>query len=133
MNFRDLYESLTAREQRALRWSAAATAVALWLSTAWADPRFLLGIPLAALFLFAFTLIFGTPAAYPLFGGFIAGYLLYDYTHYYVHHFVPKSDLGKRLREQHMRHHFQDHRYGYGVSSPLWDVVFRTLPRRRRS
>ena len=33
-----------------------------------------------------------------------------------------RSKLGKRLREQHMRHHFQDHRYGYGVSSPLWDV-----------
>ena len=48
MNFRDLYESLTAREQRALRWSAAATAVALWLSTAWADPRFLVAIPLTA-------------------------------------------------------------------------------------
>ena len=31
-----------------------------------------------------------------------------------------------------MRHHFQDHRYGYGVSSPLWDVVFRTLPHKRR-
>ena len=45
---RDLYTNLTAREQRAIRWSAAATAVALWLSTAWADPRFLLGIPLAA-------------------------------------------------------------------------------------
>ena len=89
-------------------------------------------IPLAALFFFAFTLIFGTPAAYPLFGGFILGYLFYDYTHYYVHHFVPKSEFGKRLREQHMRHHFQDHRYGYGVSSPLWDVVFRTLPRKRR-
>ena len=52
--------------------------------------------------------------------------------HYYLHHFVPKSELGKRLREQHMRHHFQDHRYGYGVSSPLWDMVFRTLPRTRR-
>jgi hypothetical protein len=48
MIFRDLYESLTAREQRAIRWSAAATAVALWLSTAWADPRFLLAVPLAA-------------------------------------------------------------------------------------
>jgi|KBSMisStaDraftv2_1062788.scaffolds.fasta_scaffold05111_4 hypothetical protein len=48
MNFRDLYESLTAREQRALRWSAAATAVALWLATAWADPRFLLAIPVLA-------------------------------------------------------------------------------------
>jgi dihydroceramide fatty acyl 2-hydroxylase len=90
-------------------------------------------IPLAILFFLAFTAIFGTPHAYPIFGGFIAGYLYYDYTHYYVHHFVPRSDLGKRLREQHMRHHFQDHRYGYGVSSPLWDVVFRTLPRKRRA
>ena len=90
-------------------------------------------IPLAALFFGLFVLVFGTPAAFPLFGGFIAGYLIYDYTHYYVHHFVPKSDLGKRLREQHMRHHFQDHRYGFGVSSPLWDAVFGTLPRRRRS
>ena len=89
-------------------------------------------IPLAALFYFGFTLVFGTPEAYPLFGGFIAGYLIYDYTHYYVHHFVPKSQLGKKLREAHMRHHFQDHRFGFGVSSPLWDVVFRTLPRIRR-
>ncbi|HYP55905.1 MAG TPA: sterol desaturase family protein [Solirubrobacterales bacterium] len=90
-------------------------------------------IPLAALFFAAFGLIFGVPAAYPVFAGLIAGYLVYDYTHYYVHHFVPKSKLGKRLREQHMRHHFQDHRFGYGVSSPLWDVVFGTLPRKRRS
>jgi dihydroceramide fatty acyl 2-hydroxylase len=87
-------------------------------------------IPLAALFFAAFVLLFGTPAAYPLFAGFIGGYLFYDYTHYYVHHFVPKSRLGKRLREQHMRHHFQDHRFGYGVSSPIWDVVFGTLPRK---
>jgi dihydroceramide fatty acyl 2-hydroxylase len=88
-------------------------------------------IPLAALFFGAFWLTFGSPAAFPLFAGFIFGYLVYDYTHYYVHHFVPKSDLGKQLREQHMRHHFQDHRFGYGVSSPIWDAVFRTLPRKR--
>jgi dihydroceramide fatty acyl 2-hydroxylase len=89
-------------------------------------------VPLAALFLWAFILIFGTPAAYPIFAGLILGYLGYDYTHYHVHHHTPKTRLGRRLREQHMRHHFQDHRYGYGVSSPLWDVVFRTLPRKRR-
>jgi hypothetical protein len=46
--FRDLYSNLTAREQRALRWSAAATAAALWLATAWADPWLLLAVPLAA-------------------------------------------------------------------------------------
>jgi glycine/D-amino acid oxidase-like deaminating enzyme len=45
---RDLYSSLTVREQRAIRWSAAATAAALWLSTAWADPWFLLSVPLIA-------------------------------------------------------------------------------------
>jgi sterol desaturase/sphingolipid hydroxylase (fatty acid hydroxylase superfamily) len=89
-------------------------------------------VPLAALFFAAFSFAFGTPEAYPIFGGFIAGYLAYDYTHYYVHHFVPRSQLGRALREQHMRHHFQDHRFGYGVSSPIWDVVFRTLPRSRR-
>ncbi len=89
-------------------------------------------IPLAALFFAVFWLIFGIPTALPLFAGFLAGYLVYDYTHYYLHHFVPKSRFGKQLREAHMRHHFQDHRYGFGVSSPIWDVVFRTLPRTRR-
>ena len=88
-------------------------------------------IPLAALFFGAFWLVFGLPTGYPVFAGFLAGYLLYDYTHYWLHHFVPKSKLGKQLREQHMRHHFQDHRYGFGVSSPIWDVIFGTLPRRR--
>lgn len=88
-------------------------------------------IPLALLFFGLFALIFGTPLAYPLFAGMLIGYLIYDYMHYYLHHFVPKSRLGKMLREQHMRHHFQDHRYGFGVSSPIWDVVFRTLPRRK--
>ena len=42
----DMYSSLTAREQRALRWSAGATAAALWLTTAWADPWILLTVPL---------------------------------------------------------------------------------------
>jgi dihydroceramide fatty acyl 2-hydroxylase len=88
-------------------------------------------IPLALLFFGVFWLVLGLPAAYPVFAGFLAGYLVYDYTHYWLHHFVPRSKLGKQLREQHMRHHFQDHRYGFGVSSPVWDAIFGTLPRRR--
>ncbi len=89
-------------------------------------------IPLALLFFGIFWLIFGSPTAYPLFAGFLVGYLAYDYTHYYLHHAVPRTRLGKHLRAQHMRHHFQDHRYGYGVSTPIWDAVFGTLPRRRQ-
>ena len=90
-------------------------------------------IPLSALFFGLFYLVFGLPTALPLFAGFLLGYLAYDYMHYYLHHFVPRSELGKQLREQHMRHHFQDHRYGFGVSSPIWDAVMGTLPRSRKA
>ncbi|MDQ2699978.1 MAG: sterol desaturase family protein [Actinomycetota bacterium] len=90
-------------------------------------------LPLAAIFFVAFLLIFGTPAGFIGFAAFLIGYLIYDYTHYYVHHFVPKSKIGKMVREHHMRHHFQDHRFGYGVSSPAWDYIFRTVPRSRKA
>jgi dihydroceramide fatty acyl 2-hydroxylase len=92
-----------------------------------------LGLPLASIFLGAFVLALGTPTGFIGFAGFLIGYLIYDYTHYYVHHFAPKTNLGKKIREHHMRHHFQDHRFGYGVSSPLWDYIFRTVPRSRKS
>ena len=63
-------------------------------------------------------------------GGFLAGYLIYDEIHYALHHHTPSSRLGKRLRELHMRHHFQDDDKGFGISAPYWDVVFGTLPER---
>jgi dihydroceramide fatty acyl 2-hydroxylase len=90
-------------------------------------------VPLAALFLGLYVLVFGTPEAFPVFSGFIVGYLTYDYMHYHLHHHVPRTRFGKRLRTHHMRHHFQDHRYGFGVSTPLWDAIMGTLPRSRRT
>ena len=39
---------------------------------------------------------------------------------------------GRLLRELHMRHHFQDHTRGFGVSAPFWDYVFRTPQQRSR-
>jgi dihydroceramide fatty acyl 2-hydroxylase len=58
--------------------------------------------------------------------GFFVGYLAYDMTHYYLHHFRPRGPLGRALRERHMRHHFQDDTRGFGISAPYWDEVFRT-------
>ncbi len=58
--------------------------------------------------------------------GFLGGYLFYDMLHYHVHHHTPTTALGKQLRELHMRHHFQNHERGYGVSAPFWDYVFGT-------
>ncbi len=83
-------------------------------------------IPLAAIFVLIFYLVLGTPAFLPFGAGFLTGYLVYDMIHYYVHHHRPKTALGRRLRELHMRHHFQNHDLAYGVSSPFWDRVFGT-------
>jgi sterol desaturase/sphingolipid hydroxylase (fatty acid hydroxylase superfamily) len=88
-------------------------------------------VPLALAFCGLFWLVLGGRAA-PAFGaGFLAGYLAYDMIHYHVHHQVPRTRLGKRLRELHMRHHFQDHERGFGVSAPWWDYIFGTPPQRR--
>jgi sterol desaturase/sphingolipid hydroxylase (fatty acid hydroxylase superfamily) len=88
-------------------------------------------IPLASLFVWAFYAILGSPAFLPFSAAFLAGYLGYDMLHYHVHHHRPKTALGKRLRELHMRHHFQNHERGYGVSAPFWDHVFGTAPDKR--
>ena len=89
-------------------------------------------IPLAAAFIALFWLALGGAAA-PAFGaGFLAGYLAYDMLHYHVHHHKPRTRAGRKLRELHMRHHFQDHERGFGVSAPWWDLVFGTVPQRRR-
>jgi dihydroceramide fatty acyl 2-hydroxylase len=89
-------------------------------------------IPLSLFFYAGFHFVLGATYALAFGAGFFAGYLAYDMTHYYVHHFRPRSRIGKRLRTQHMRHHFQDDTRGFGVSAPWWDLVFGTAPRGRR-
>jgi dihydroceramide fatty acyl 2-hydroxylase len=87
-------------------------------------------VPLAGLFYVLFLVILGGTVAPAFATGFLAGYLIYDMTHYHVHHHKPRTRLGRWLREMHMRHHFQDDTRGFGVSAPWWDHVFRTAPRR---
>ena len=100
------------------------------------DPRRLVmppsvSLPLAGLFLLGFVLALGTSWALAVGAGFFAGYLAYDMTHYWLHHGRPPGRVGQLLRERHMRHHFQDHTRGFGVSAPYWDLVFGTAPDRR--
>lgn len=83
-------------------------------------------IPLAALFYFIFLLIFGQALMLPFFAGFILGYLFYDITHYAIHHFNMHNKFWLAIKNHHMLHHYQDEYKGYGVSSPFWDVIFRT-------
>jgi len=88
-------------------------------------------VPLALAFYGLFVLVLGSPDAQALAAGFFAGYLAYDMTHYHLHHHNARTAIGRRLREAHMRHHFQDDTRGFGVSAPYWDRVFGTAPPQR--
>lgn len=83
-------------------------------------------IPLAAAFYYLFRAMLPTDYIYAFFPGFIAGYLFYDISHYAIHHFNFKGSFWKKIKQHHMLHHYQDPTKGYGVSSPLWDKVFRS-------
>ncbi|HMN23801.1 MAG: sterol desaturase family protein [Ignavibacteriaceae bacterium] len=83
-------------------------------------------LPLAALFYFLFRFLIGDVFIYPFFAGFLIGYLFYDMTHYAVHHFNMHSKFWLAIKNHHIKHHYQDPDKGYGVSSPLWDFIFRT-------
>jgi dihydroceramide fatty acyl 2-hydroxylase len=90
-------------------------------------------VPIGGLVFVALYAIFGRHYAPALAAGFFAGYLVYDLTHYYLHHFRPRGPIARVLRERHMRHHFQDETCGFGISAPYWDDVFRTSSRTRGS
>jgi sterol desaturase/sphingolipid hydroxylase (fatty acid hydroxylase superfamily) len=85
-------------------------------------------IPLAVVFYATFYAMLGRAVAEPYFAGFVFGYLMYDGSHYAIHHFRMQSKISSFLKKHHMRHHHADHDGGFGVSSPLWDLVFRTMP-----
>jgi sterol desaturase/sphingolipid hydroxylase (fatty acid hydroxylase superfamily) len=82
-------------------------------------------LPLAAVFYLVFTWLGGRLGA-PAFAGFIHGYLTYDLMHYFIHRGRMPTALGRFLRQYHLSHHYKSPDRHFGVSSPLWDVIFRT-------
>jgi dihydroceramide fatty acyl 2-hydroxylase len=90
-------------------------------------------IPAAIVFYLLFSLVFdvllGMPQwVAPIYSGFILGYLCYDMIHYATHHFPMRSRAMKYLKRYHMMHHFKTPSARFGVSSPVWDIVFKTKP-----
>jgi len=78
-------------------------------------------------------LLFGPVFGLAVLTGFIIGYLIYDMTHFYIHHAEPRTNWGKFMKRAHLLHHFQNPERGFGVSAPWWDYVFQTQFTRTRS
>ena len=74
-----------------------------------------------------FRLLLGRTWVDPFYASFVLGYLIYDYIHFGVHRFAPRTRIGQSLQRNHMRHHYLTPDARWGVSSPLWDYVFGTI------
>lgn len=91
-------------------------------------PPFITGLYAAILFLL-FYLIMGEFAYYFL-PGFLGGYTMYLGVHYIVHAYQPPKNFLKVLWINHAIHHYKDPDVAFGVSTPIWDYVFGTMPKK---
>ncbi|MEN7546519.1 sterol desaturase family protein [Rapidithrix thailandica] len=91
-----------------------------------AMPPFLAAL-LAVGFFYLFNFIMGS-WAYGFLPGFISGYAAYLSVHYIVHAFRPPNNALKILWVNHGIHHYKAPDKAFGVSSPLWDYIYRTMP-----
>lgn len=83
----------------------------------------------AAISYLLFKLILGDYAFYFL-PGFLGGYASYLGVHYIVHAFNPPKNFLKVLWVNHAIHHYKDPDIAFGVSTPLWDIIFGTMPKK---
>lgn len=88
-----------------------------------------LSVLVATTLLFLFKFLLGR-YGFSLLAGFLTGYASYLLVHYVVHMFpMPKNRL-RALWVNHAIHHYSEDEILFGVSSPLWDYVFGTLPKK---
>lgn len=87
----------------------------------------LVNIILAAVFVGLFYLIMGN-LTFIFTPGLILGYILYSSIHYSIHKFKPPFSFLKPIWRHHTLHHFRCQDRAFGVSSPFWDYIFRTMP-----
>ena len=71
-------------------------------------------------------LIAGVPLGISYVLGFVGFYLYYEWYHHREHVSAGYGPLARYLRKHHFHHHFHNPRCNHGVTSPLWDIVFRT-------
>ncbi len=88
----------------------------------------LLSITIVAVLFVVFQLLMGN-IVFAFLPGFITGYAAYLCVHYVVHAYQPPKNFLRVLWINHGIHHYKDPERAFGVSSPLWDYIFRTLPK----
>ncbi len=87
-----------------------------------------LSLTLSAIFFGFFYLIMGN-YTFGFLPGFLFGYGSYLTVHYLIHAMQPPKNFFKYLWVHHGIHHYKDPDHRFGVTIPLWDYVFGTMPK----
>ncbi len=90
-----------------------------------------LSIVIGTVLLGLFRLVLGQ-YAFSFLAGFMVGYALYLVVHYSVHIFKMPKNVLRMLWINHAIHHYSKDDVMFGVSSPLWDYVFGTVPNQQK-
>ncbi|KAI7907968.1 uncharacterized protein BX663DRAFT_492586 [Cokeromyces recurvatus] len=72
-------------------------------------------------------ILFPPLIAHGIIAGGVFGYILYDCTHYYLHHAKVYKYHFKEMKKYHMAHHYKNYESGYGITSKIWDYCFGTV------
>lgn len=88
----------------------------------------LLSAPIAvAYWLLCWAITQSLASASYLFIGMSAGYFIYQWFHFYSHHRKSRIKILRYLRRYHLLHHYQTPDLRFGVTSPLFDLLFGTF------
>jgi 4-hydroxysphinganine ceramide fatty acyl 2-hydroxylase len=87
----------------------------------------LMSVLVAAMFVGIFYGLLGD-AGIAFGGGFMTGYATYLLAHYAIHVYNPPKNILGSIWKHHNLHHYVGDTGAFGVSSPLWDHVFGTMP-----
>jgi hypothetical protein len=85
-------------------------------------------LPAALLFYVAAELALGRFLATGFIAGLLCGFARYELVHWRHHFREPRSARERLLRDHHLAHHFVNPSAYHGVTTRLWDRVFRSLP-----
>lgn len=89
----------------------------------------ILSVPLALLVAALEVALLGRAVGLAAFAGTVLGYVAYDEVHFVLHNRKARTAVGRWLRRYHLLHHHAPELARFGVSSPLWDLVFGTYGR----
>ncbi len=82
--------------------------------------------------LFMISYVFIGKYSFSFISGLITGYILYTQIHFGIHNKqLPK--YMEKIASHHLQHHYSHYNKAYGVSSPIWDIIFQTMPPKNES